>query len=76
VFILPVAFVPLVVVPLFLLDVAIRLNTNGTLTRAERFEFLELPLAVVGIWACYAFATQSLRHRTNPKTHESVGMHF
>jgi len=76
VFFLPVAATPLLMPFLGLLDVALRLNRNGALTRAERFEFVELPLAVVGIWICYAFATQSLRLRTNPSSRESVGMHF
>jgi hypothetical protein len=73
-FIFPVAFAPIPMFLLDLLDVAIRMNTHGTLTRAERFEFLEVPVACLGIWACHVFATRSLRRRVKPTTHESV--HF
>ena len=73
-FIFPVAFAPIPMFLLDLLDVAIRMNTHGTLTRAERFEFLEVPVAFLGIWWAHALATRSLRLRVNPSTHDSV--HF
>jgi len=76
VFLLPVAFAP---VPLFLIslaDAAVRLNGNRALTRAEWFEFVEMPVATIGLWASYAMATQRLRRRTSPATRESVHFHF
>jgi hypothetical protein len=73
-FVFPVAFAPVPLLPLSLLDAFIHLKANGTLTRAERFEFLELPVACLGVWACYIYATRSLRRRTRPSVRESV--HF
>lgn len=76
VFLLPVAVAP---VPGFLLsmaDAAVRLNGHAALTRAEWFEFVEMPVATIGLWASYALATQRLRLRTSPAARESVHFHF
>src|SRR5688500_13482570 len=68
VFFLPVAMAPIPWFLLSLADVALRLDDNGALTRAEWFEFVEVPVASLGLWATYALATQWLRLRTSLST--------
>jgi hypothetical protein len=75
IFFLPLALVPLLMFPLGLGDVALRLKSKGTLSRWERFEFVEVPLASIGLWATYAIATSGLRRRTKASVRESVHWH-
>jgi hypothetical protein len=75
-FLLPVAVAPVPVLLLSAVDAAVRLNGRGAITRGEWFEFVEMPVATLGLWASYALATQWLRLRTNPATRESVHPHF
>jgi hypothetical protein len=73
-FVIPLVLVPLIPLLVGLGVVAFELGTNGTLTRLDRFRHLDLPLAGIAIWACYALATRSLRLRVRPSTRESVGL--
>ena len=76
VFLFPVAVAPALGFLLSMADAAVRWNGHGAVTRAEWFEFVEMPVATIGLWAAYALATQRLRLRTNPATRESGHFHF
>jgi hypothetical protein len=73
-FVLPIVIIPWILLLIGVGHAGYALGTTGTLSRLDRFRDLELPLASIAIWSCYALATQSLRLRTKPGVRESA--HF
>jgi hypothetical protein len=71
-FILPIVVTPWILLLIGLGHAAYELWTAGSLSRLDRLRDLELPVASVLAWTCYALVTQPLRLRVRPSAGESA----